>query len=234
MGLCIYANGEFVTDKSKAVTSIYDHGFLYGDGVFEGIRVYGGRIFMLDEHMKRLFDSAKSIALKIPMSRRKLTETTIETVRRTGFRDAYIRLVVSRGPGDLGLDPSKCGKPSIFIIADSIQLYPEEKYTQGLKVITCSTRRNSPDVISPQIKSLNYLNNILAKIEVNLAGADEGIMLNPLGYVCEATADNIFAVKNGVVFTPPPYVGNREAWAGLQAAACGFSRSDEEGRHASV
>ncbi|HUT03101.1 MAG TPA: branched-chain-amino-acid transaminase [bacterium] len=207
MGLCIYSNGEFLTDKAKAVTSIYDHGFLYGDGIFEGIRVYNGLIFMFPEHMKRLYDSAKSIALKIPMPREELSRITIETVRRTGYKDAYIRLVVSRGEGDLGLDPRKCPKPSIYIIADSIQLYPAEKYKVGLKVITCSTRRNSPDVICPQIKSLNYLNNILAKIEVNRAGADEGIMLNPNGYVCEATADNIFVVKNGVMFTPPPYVG---------------------------
>lgn len=207
MGLCIYSNGEFLTDKAKAVTSIYDHGFLYGDGIFEGIRVYNGRIFMFKEHMKRLYDSAKSIAMTIPMSIEELSETTIETVRRTGYKDAYIRLVVSRGVGDLGLDPRKCPRPSIFIIADSIQLYPQEKYDVGLKVVTCSTRRNSPDVICPQVKSLNYLNNILAKIEVNRAGADEGIMLNPRGYVCEATADNIFVVKNGSIFTPPPYVG---------------------------
>ena len=207
MGLCIYSNGEFLTDKSKAVTSIYDHGFLYGDGIFEGIRVYNGRIFMFEEHMKRLYDSAKSIAMEIPMSIDELSKVTVETVRRTGYKDAYIRLVVSRGEGDLGLDPRKCATPNIYIIADSIQLYPKEKYEVGLKVVTCSTRRNSPDVICPQIKSLNYLNNILAKIEVNRAGADEGIMLNPRGYVCEATADNIFVIKNGVIVTPPPYVG---------------------------
>ncbi|MBN2207713.1 MAG: branched-chain-amino-acid transaminase [Candidatus Coatesbacteria bacterium] len=207
MGLCIYANGKFLTDKSEAVTSIYDHGFLYGDGIFEGIRVYNGRIFRFEDHMKRLYDSAKSIALTIPMSFSELSEATIETVRRTGYREAYIRLVVSRGDGDLGLDPRKCPKPNIYIIADSIQLYPQNKYEVGLKVITCSTRRNSPDVICPQIKSLNYLNNILAKIEVNRAGADEGIMLNSRGYVCEATADNIFAIRNGLIFTPPTYVG---------------------------
>jgi len=207
MGLCIYANGKFLTDKSKAVTSIYDHGFLYGDGIFEGIRVYNGRIFMFEEHMERLYDSAKSIALTIPMSIDELSKVTIETVRRTGYREAYIRLVVSRGDGDLGLDPRKCSKPNIFIIADSIQLYPQEKYEVGLKVITCSTRRNSPDVICPQIKSLNYLNNILARIEANRAGADEGIMLNPRGYVCEATADNIFVIKKGQIVTPPTYIG---------------------------
>ena len=207
MGLCIYANGKFLTDKSKAVTSIYDHGFLYGDGIFEGIRVYNGRIFMFEEHIERLYDSAKSIALTIPMSIDELSKITIETVRRTGYREAYIRLVVSRGDGDLGLDPRKCAKPNIFIIADSIQLYPQEKYEVGLKVITCSTRRNSPDVICPQIKSLNYLNNILARIEANRAGADEGIMLNPRGYVCEATADNIFVIKKGQVVTPPTYIG---------------------------
>ncbi|MCD6327371.1 branched-chain-amino-acid transaminase [bacterium] len=207
MGLCIYLNGEFITDKKLAVTSIYDHGFLYGDGIFEGIRVYNGRIFMFEEHMKRLYDSAKSLALTIPMSIEELSEITMETVRRTGYRDAYIRLVVSRGEGDLGLDPRKCGRPSIYIIADSIQLYPKEKYDVGLTIVTCSTRRNSPDVLCPQVKSLNYLNNILAKIEVNRAGADEGLMLNPRGYVCEATADNIFTIKNGTMFTPPPFVG---------------------------
>ena len=207
MGLCIYANGEFLTDKEKAVTSIYDHGFLYGDGIFEGIRVYNGRIFMFDAHMKRLYDSAKSIALEIPMSIDELSAVTVETVKRTGYTEAYIRMVISRGVGDLGLDPRKCGTPNIYIIADSIQLYPKERYEVGLKVVTCSTRRNSPDVICPQIKSLNYLNNILAKIEVNNAGADEGIMLNPRGYICEATADNIFVIKNGVISTPPAYVG---------------------------
>ncbi|HEY3417331.1 MAG TPA: branched-chain-amino-acid transaminase, partial [Armatimonadota bacterium] len=184
------------------------HGFLYGDGVFEGIRAYHGRVFRLREHLERLEHSARAIALQLPMSLDELQEATLEALRRNDLRDAYIRLIVSRGVGDLGLDPRKCyGGPSVIIIADSIQLYPEELYAQGLELITVSTRRNIPDALSPAIKSLNYLNNILAKIEVVQAGLQEGIMLNAQGTVAEATGDNVFLLQKGKLITPPIYSG---------------------------
>jgi len=207
MGLCVYVNGEFYDSRDKATVSVFDHGFLYGDGVFEGIRVYNGRIFKGKEHFDRLYRSAKTLNITIPMEREELIKTTVETVRRTGLREVYIRLVISRGIGDLGLNPKKCGKATVVIIADAIQLYPPERYEEGLKVITCSTRRNRPDTVNCQVKSLNYLNNVLAVIEVVNAGADEGIMLNDAGYVGEATADNIFIIKDGVLETPPSYMG---------------------------
>ncbi|MFH1422441.1 MAG: branched-chain-amino-acid transaminase [Planctomycetota bacterium] len=207
MGTCIYLNGKFISDSKDALISVLDHGFLYGDGIFEGIRMYNGRIFKLDEHIKRLYDSAKSIYLNIAVPPEEMTKLVIETCRKTELKDSYIRLVISRGVGDLGLDPRKCPKPTLVIIADKIALYPPEKYLSGIKVITASTRRNRPDSLSPQVKSLNYLNNILAKIESFRVSADEVVMLNDEGYVSEATADNIFILKNGKIYTPPSYLG---------------------------
>lgn len=206
MGLIVYLNGEFVPEE-EAKVSVFDHGLLYGDGVFEGIRAYNGRVFRLREHLDRLYDSARSINLDIGLSKEEMLEVVLETVRRNRLRDAYIRLVVARGSGDLGLDPRKCKRPTIFCIAAHIELYPKELYEKGLELVTVATRRNLPEAINPRIKSLNYLNNILAKIEATLAGASEGLMLNQEGYVAEATGDNIFLVKNGVLITPPPYVG---------------------------
>ncbi|MGQ9532670.1 MAG: branched-chain-amino-acid transaminase [Desulfotomaculales bacterium] len=222
MGLIIYLNGRFVPQE-EAVVSVFDHGLLYGDGVFEGIRAYHGRVFRLREHIDRLYESAKSIALDIPLNREEMQEVVLETLRRNRLHDGYVRLVVSRGVGDLGLDPRKCSKPTIFCIAASIQLYPEEYYERGLEVITVATRRNVAEAINPRIKSLNYLNNILAKIEANLAGVPEAIMLNNEGYVAEATGDNVFIVKNGSLVTPPPYAGllegiTRNAVIGLARA----------------
>lgn len=206
MSTVVYLNGEFVP-KDAACISVFDHGFLYGDGIFEGIRAYNGRVFKLDEHLDRLYESAHSLLLDIPLSKEEMREAVLETCRRNGLRDCYIRLVVSRGPGDLGLDPRKCRKATVVIIADSIQLYPQELYTKGLKVMTVPTRRNGPETVNPRIKSLNYLNNILAKIEANLCGYAEVIMLNHEGYVVECTGDNIFIVKAGILVTPPSYVG---------------------------
>ncbi|NLA05669.1 MAG: branched-chain-amino-acid transaminase [Firmicutes bacterium] len=204
MGLTIYLNGKFVPEE-EAVISVFDHGLLYGDGVFEGIRAYHNRVFRLGEHLQRLYQSAKSIMLTIPLSPEKMQEVILETLRRNNLRDAYIRLVITRGIGDLGLDPSKCSEPAVFCITSSIQLYPEELYAKGLEVITVPTPRNYNEAVNPRIKSLNYLNNILAKIEANLAGTMEAIMLNPQGYVAEATGDNIFMIKGGVLLTPPSY-----------------------------
>jgi branched-chain amino acid aminotransferase len=202
----IYLNGEFLP-KERAVVSVFDHGLLYGDGVFEGIRAYHGRVFKLSEHLDRLYDSARTVAMEMPLSKDEMQEVVLETLRRNNLRDAYIRLVVTRGVGDLGLDPKKCPKPFVFCIAASIVLYPEELYKKGLSVITVSTRRNIPTACIPRVKSLNYMNNIYAKIESNLAGVPEAIMLNNEGYVAEATGDNIFIVKKGVLITPPAYVG---------------------------
>jgi branched-chain amino acid aminotransferase len=202
----IYLNGEYVP-KERAVVSVFDHGLLYGDGVFEGIRAYHGRVFKLKEHLDRLYDSARTVAMEIPLTKDEMQEVVLETLRRNNLRDAYIRLVVTRGVGDLGLDPRKCPKPFVFCITASIVLYPDELYEKGLSVITVSTRRNIPTACVPRVKSLNYLNNIYAKIEANLAGVPEAIMLNNEGYVAEATGDNIFIVKKGVLITPPPYVG---------------------------
>jgi len=206
MGLIIYLNGEYVPEE-RAVVSVFDHGYLYGDGVFEGIRAYHNRVFKLREHLDRLYESARSIMLEIPMSVDEMQEVVLETLRRNSLRDAYIRLVVSRGKGDLGLDPKKCPRPTVVCIAASIQLYPEEFYTKGLEVVTAATRRNLTEALNPRVKSLNYLNNILAKIEGAMAGCVEALMLNAEGYVCEATGDNIFIVKNGVLITPPTFVG---------------------------
>lgn len=204
--MLIYLNGKFVP-KEEAKVSVFDHGFLYGDGVFEGIRTYEGKVFKLREHIERLYASARAISLEIPISQEEMVKATLETVRVNGIRDGYIRIVVSRGEGDLGLDPQKCPNPTVVIIADKIAIYPEEVYKEGMRIITVSTRRNPPQALNPNIKSLNYLNNILAKIEANRAGVPEAIMLSIDGYVAEATGDNIFVVKNGVLATPPLYVG---------------------------
>lgn len=206
MSRIIYLDGRYVPEE-EALVSVFDHGFLYGDGVFEGIRSYNGRVFRLDEHLARFYDSAKSIMLTIPESYEEMKEAILQTIRANKLQDSYIRAVVSRGKGDLGLDPRKCEKATTVIIASSISLYPEELYEQGLAVITVATRRNAPDALDPQIKSLNYLNNILVKIEANRAGVMEAVMLNGQGYVAEGTGDNIFIVKNSKVITPPSYVG---------------------------
>lgn len=206
MGLVAYVNGSFVP-KDEAMISVYDHGYLYGDGIFEGIRVYGGRVFRLEQHLDRLFESARYVMLDIPLGRDELRAAMLETVRRSGLRDAYIRPVISRGVGDLGLDPRKCKTPTVVIIVDTIQLYPKDAYERGLRMITATTRKTRPDALSPQAKSLNYLGNIMARMEANQAGVDEAIMLNSEGYVCECSADNLFIVRDREVWTPPPYVG---------------------------
>lgn len=204
--MLIYFDGELIK-KEKAKVSVYDHGLLYGDGVFEGIRSYSGRVFRLVQHLDRLYASAEAIDLKIPLSKEEMKEAVLKTLRANKLRNAYIRLVATRGIGDLGLDPRKCPKPTIFIITDKIELYPEEFYRNGLEVIVTKTKRNIKEALNPEIKSLNYLNNILARIEVNKAGMAEGIMTNVEGYVAEATADNIFIVRNKEVITPPTEMG---------------------------
>ncbi|MBN8712038.1 MAG: branched-chain-amino-acid transaminase [Verrucomicrobia bacterium] len=202
----IFLDGQFL-DKQDAKISVFDHGLLYGDGVFEGIRFYNGRVFRLEQHIDRLYDSAKAICLTIPMTPAEMTEALLETIRQNGLQDGYVRLVVTRGVGDLGLNPLLCPKASVIIIAAKITLYPEEMYKNGLTVVTCSTRRIPHGALSPMVKSLNYLNNVLAKIEAQQAGAGEGLMLNEQGYVAECTGDNIFTIKNGQVFTPPISAG---------------------------
>jgi len=197
----IYLDGKFV-DQADAKVSVFDHGLLYGDGIFEGIRLYQGNIFRLEEHLERLEYSAKALLLKLPLSRREIADATCETCRQNNLTDGYIRLVVTRGVGDLGLSPWLCPTPSIFIIADKIALYPAEHYTTGLSIVTVPTRRTNPAALSPAVKSLNYLNNILAKIEARQAGALEAIMLNDQGYVGECTGDNIFIVHKGEILTP--------------------------------
>lgn len=206
MGLIIYFDGRYVPEE-EAKVSVFDHGLLYGDGVFEGIRAYHGRVFKLKEHLDRLYDSAKTIHLDIGINKAEMQEIVLETCRRNQLRDAYIRLVITRGPGDLGLDPNKCSRPIIFCIAAKIELYPPHFYEEGLKIVTVATRRNIPEAINPRVKSLNYLNNILAKIECHRAGVPEALMLNNEGYVAEATGDNIFLWKNGLLLTPPSWVG---------------------------
>jgi branched-chain amino acid aminotransferase len=209
MAQWIYLDGHYVS-KEDAKVSVYDHGFLYGDGIFEGIRIYNGNIFKCKEHLDRLYDSAKSIMLNIPLTYAEMQDALIETVRRNGLREGYIRLVVSRGAGDLGLDPRRSPKASVLIIVEQLSIYPEEAYLNGLKTVSVSTRRNVPDALNPKIKSLNYLNNILVKIQANLAGVGEAIMLNSQGYVAEGSSDNIFIVKRGIVYTPPCYCGALE------------------------
>ena len=202
----IYLDGNYVPSE-EAKVSVFDHGLLYGDGVFEGIRVYGGRIFRLDQHLDRLFNSAKAIMLQIPLTREHLVEACCETCRQNKLKDGYIRLVVTRGVGYLGLNPFRCKNPTVFIIADRIELYPEEVYRKGLKLITASTQRTNPSAMSPSIKSLNYLNNILAKIEAVNAGTFEAIMLNAQGHVAECTGDNIFIIRSSKLETPPVSAG---------------------------
>jgi branched-chain amino acid aminotransferase len=202
----IYINGKFL-DEKQATVSVFDHGLLYGDGIFEGIRAYNGRVFKLKEHIDRLFYSAKAILLNIPLTHEEMIRATVETCRANNIRDGYIRLVVTRGVGSLGLNPNRCNEPCVIIIADKIQLYPAEHYEKGLVIVTVPTTRNLHSALNPAIKSLNYLNNILAKIEANNAGCEEAIMLNSEGYVAECTGDNLFIVKNGKLFTPPLSAG---------------------------
>ncbi len=204
--LQIYIDGAF-HPEADAKISVFDHGLLYGDGIFEGIRFYNGRVFKLTEHLDRLWDSARALALTIPMSIDEMEAATLQTIRQNDLRDGYVRLIVTRGIGNLGLSPERCKRASVIIIAATIQLYPAEKYDAGMEMVTCATRRSSPATLDPAIKSLNYLNNILAKIEANQAGADEGLMLNAEGYVAECTGDNIFTVKHGEVLTPPISAG---------------------------
>ncbi|MDD5557463.1 MAG: branched-chain-amino-acid transaminase [bacterium] len=202
----IYVNGKYCS-KANAKVSVYDHGLLYGDGVFEGIRAYAGRVFKLREHINRLYESAKAIMLRIPLSKKDLMDAVTETVRVNRLKDAYIRLIVTRGLGTLGLNPFNCREPQVIIIADKIVLYPRTFYENGLSVITVPTQRNLAEAVNPRIKSLNYLNNILAKIEAINSGCHEAIMLNSFGYVAECTGDNIFILKDGVIKTPPLFMG---------------------------
>ncbi len=206
LGLKIYLNGKYV-DVRNAKISIFDHGVLYGDGVFEGIRAYKGCIFRLKQHLERLYASAKYIMLKIPLTLGQMTDVVVNTCRMNKIKDGYIRLVVTRGPGTLGLAPWLCTKPTIFVIADRIKLYPEEFYKNGLSIITVPTLRNLPETTSPRVKSLNYLNNILAKIEAHNSGVQEALMLNQRGYVVECSGENIFIVKGSTLYTPPVYLG---------------------------
>ena len=204
--LKVHINGTLY-DKADAKISVYDHGLLYGDGVFEGMRSYGGRVFRLPQHIDRLFDSARAILLEIPISPAEMERAVNETLRVNGIQDGYVRLVVTRGAGSLGLDPNKCSDPQVIIIADYITLYPDEFYENGLEIVTVSTIRNHPAALSPRIKSLNYLNNILAKIEGLQAGCVEALMLNHKGEVAECTGDNIFLVRDGEITTPPVDAG---------------------------
>lgn len=212
--MTIYLDGSYV-NETDAKVSVFDHGLLYGDGIFEGIRLYRGNVFRLDEHLERLEYSAKAIMLKLPLSRAEISEAVCETCRRNKLTDGYIRLVVTRGVGDLGLSPWLCPKPSMFVIASKIALYPEEHYANGLSIVTVPTRRMNAAALPPAVKSLNYLNNILAKMEARQAGALEAIMLNDQGYVAECTGDNIFIVHKGAIITP----------AASQGALKGITRS---------
>lgn len=202
----IYIDGGFY-GKEDAKISVFDHGLLYGDGVFEGIRIYNGRVFELDPHIDRLYASAQAIALDVPVSREDLVEAMMETIRRNDIRDGYVRLVVTRGIGDLGLNPSKCPKASVFCIADGITLYPKEVYERGFKVVTLATRRNDLQAINPAIKSLNYLNNVLGALELRGRDVNEGLFLTTSGYVCECTADNFFIIKGQKLMTPSTALG---------------------------
>ena len=205
----IFLSGKLV-DEKDAVVSVFDHGLLYGDGVFEGIRAYNGRVFLLDEHIDRLYDSAKAIVLDLPMSKAEMSKAVIDTCKANELNEGYIRLVVTRGKGTLGLNPYLCNKPEVIIIAAKIQLYPQELYDNGLKIVTVGTIRNHPEAINPRIKSLNYLNNVLAKIEAINAGCMECLMLNHKGEVAEASGDNVFAIRDGVISTPPSTCGALE------------------------
>jgi branched-chain amino acid aminotransferase len=202
----IFIDGKFFSERDAKV-SVFDHGLLYGDGVFEGIRAYNGRVFKLQEHVERLFESAHSILLEIPQTRAQVARAVIDTVRANKLKDSYIRLVVTRGVGSLGLNPRGCKNPSLIVIAGKIQVYPPEMYARGMEMITVPTVRSLHSAVNPAIKSLNYLNNILAKIEANNAGVEEAVMLNAQGYVAEGTADNLFIAKRGALFTPPLSAG---------------------------
>ncbi len=195
-------------DESTAMVSVFDHGLLYGDGIFEGMRAYGGRVFRMEEHLDRLYDSAHAVWLDIPISKAEMAEVTLEAVRRAALDDAYLRHIVTRGRGDLGLDPRKCKRPTLLLIVDKIRLWPEETYQKGLSVVTAGTPMPHREALSPRVKSLNYLSHIMAKVEAIQAGADEAIMLDPTGYVTEGSGQNLFIVKKGVLRTPP-------AWAGI-------------------
>ena len=202
----IFIDGNYYSEQDAKV-SVFDHGLLYGDGIFEGIRIYHGRVFKLKEHIDRLFASAKAILLTMPMTHAEIMKATVDTCRENNLKDGYIRLLVTRGVGNLGLNPNKCKRASVIIIADKIQLYPKEYYDNGLQIVTVPTTRNLHSALNPAIKSLNYLNNILAKIEANNAGCEEAIMLNAEGFVAECTGDNVFIIKNGEIFTPPLSAG---------------------------
>lgn len=206
MGSKVYINGEYFKKKDAKI-SVFDHGLLYGDGVFEGIRSYNRLVFKLKEHIDRLYESAHGIMLKIYLSKEEMIKAVIDTLKLNQLDDAYVRLIVTRGIGDLGLDPRKCENASIIIIADKIQLYPKELYKDGMSIITVPTPRNIPEALNPQIKSLNYLNNILGKIEAINSGYEEAIMLTASGYVAECTGDNIFIIKDNALITPPAYLG---------------------------
>ena len=225
MSLKVYINGKLL-GKEDATVSVFDHGLLYGDGVFEGIRSYGGKVFLLTEHVDRLWDSAKALLLEIPIGKDEMAKAIQDTVDVNGITDGYIRVLVTRGSGTLGLDPNRCSNPQVIIIADKIALYPDELYEKGLDIITVSTIRNHPAALNPRIKSLNYLNNILAKIEGLQAGCVEALMLNHKGEVAECTGDNLFLVRGGVLLTPPTDAGilegiTRDAVIGL-ARDAGF------------
>ena len=232
----IYIDGKYY-DEGTAKISVFDHGLLYGDGVFEGIRAYNGRVFKLKEHIDRLFRSAKAILLTIPMTHAAIMAAVVEACRRNKVRDGYIRLVVTRGVGSLGLNPARCKRPSVIIIADKIQLYPQELYQKGMEIITVPTVRSLHSALNPAIKSLNYLNNILAKIEATNAGCEEAVMLNAEGFVAECTGDNLFIVNQGEVQTPPLSAGalygitrrvvlELAAEAGLKASEPNLTRYD--------
>lgn len=200
--MIIYLDGRYVPEE-EAKVSVFDHGLLYGDGVFEGIRAYNGRVFRLDEHLARLYDSAKTIDLAVPITREEMAEAIKETLRKNNLKDAYIRPIVTRGKGDLGLDPRKCAKPTVIVIAVSWGAMYGDLYEKGLRAVCVSVRRTPPEAMPPNVKSLNYLNNILAKIEANYRGVDEAIFFDTNGYISEGSGDNIFVVKNGAIITPP-------------------------------
>ena len=202
----VFIDGKLCNERDAKI-SVFDHGLLYGDGIFEGIRAYNGRVFKLKEHIDRLFSSAKAILLEIPISHAAMMKATVETIHANKLRDCYVRLIVTRGIGTLGLNPRSCKKPSVIIIAGKIQVYPAEMYAVGMDIVTVPTVRNLHSALNPAIKSLNYLNNILAKIEANNAGVEEAVMLNSEGFVAECTADNLFIIKDGKVFTPPLSAG---------------------------
>ncbi|MEM6885689.1 MAG: branched-chain-amino-acid transaminase [Verrucomicrobiota bacterium] len=202
----VYIDGEFYSEEDAKI-SVFDHGLLYGDGIFEGIRAYNNRVFRMEEHIDRLYDSAKAILLEIPMTKAEITEAVLETLRQNEMTEGYIRLVVTRGKGYLGLSPDRCKTPSVFIIAAKLELYPKEYYENGLSVVTVPTTRTNPAALNPAVKSLNYLNNVMAKVEGKLAGVQEVVMLNSEGLVAECSGDNIFVMKRGAVYTPPIYMG---------------------------